>query len=378
MKRYIQYKQYLQNYPNYPRKLANHLFSQRGISYVEIIATMLMSSIVLNFAFQGFADYRQTYLKDQVSINVNQRLRNVFGMIEPDIKQTGEGLISDPKFPAIMVSQVPIPNTNPVETTNEITIRRGLIDSSLPICQKITAGTSDPVMVMDASPGAHQGCELFDNDNDGWSDVAKQWRDKRLSNGGQVRAYLYDGQGNGEFFDYTGEITKDNSNANMTPTAGSPAITPYTVSLNNGSHTWQNSYTPNASSRIYLIEERRYRVEVDPNDPDVNILQLVIDDNETLNLVSDINKLNITTNLKQELLASSQVYECDVIPPNQSSDCSPNLTNIDSYSWAQIQSIDITVTALPGDSLSQSALRYLQASDLELTQKFFPRNIFSF
>ena len=375
MKRYIQCKPYLQNYP---KKLANYSFSQRGISFVEIITTLLISSILLHFAFKGFSYYRQTYLKDRVNMDLNQRLRSVFDMIDPDVKQTGEGLVSDPKFPAIVVSEVTIPNTNPVETTNEITIRRGLIDSPLPICQNITAGTTDPVMVMDESPGAYQGCELFDNDSDGWPDVTKQWRDKRLSDGGTVRAYIYDGMGNGEFFDYTGEITKDSSNANMTPTAGNPAITPYTVSLNNGGHTWQNSYTSNASSRIYLIEERRYRVEVDPNDPNVNTLQLIIDENETLNLVSHINKLNIQTNIKQESQTSSQIYQCNVIPPSQSSDCSPNLADVNSYSWAQIQSIDITVKALPEDSLSKFALQNIQESDLELTQKFFPRNIFSF
>lgn len=373
MKQYIQFKAYLHKYL---KNLGSNSSAESGISFLEIIATVFISTLILNFAFKGFSDYRQTYLRDQVTNDVNQRIRSVFGMVGPDIKQTGEGLISDPNFPAIVVSKVNVPNTSPVETTYEIIIRRGIIDTPLPICQNISAGTNSAVMVMDDSPSANPGCELFDNDDDGWPDVVKQWRDKRLSDGGTVRGYIYDGVGNGEFFDYNGEITKDSSNADMTPAAGSPATTPYRVSLDNSSHTWANTYTPNPSSRIYLIEERRYRLELDPTDPELNNFQVVIDDNETLDLVAGIDQLSIKANVKQE--ESGTTYECDVIPPSVSTDCTPNLADVTSYSWAQIQSIEITVTALPADTLSQNASDYISSSDLELTEKFFPRNVFSF
>ena len=72
-------------------------------------------------------------------------------------------------------------------------MRRQLIQTSLPVCRDITAGTSDAVVVMDQNSGSPLvGCEvgsLTDSDSDGWPDSwddLERWRDYRSTQGGSI------------------------------------------------------------------------------------------------------------------------------------------------------------------------------------------------
>ena len=73
-----------------------------------------------------------------------------------------------------------------------------------------------------------------------------------------------------------------------------------------------------------------------------------------------------------EDVTEDTTYECRVIPPGDD-ECLPDEV---SYSWANIQYIEMITTLAPEEEeLRRSSLT---EEDLVLTERFFPRNVFSF
>jgi type IV pilus assembly protein PilW len=342
---------------------------QKGFTPIEIIVASLIAALLVVSSLAAFSTLRSVFVGGKFTHNVNQRLRGAFSLIGPDIQQTGESLVSDPNFPAIEIKQITIPNTNPAKTSSEIIIRKGLIGDTLPVCQSVAADTNDPVVVTDNN-SFDSSClfnESQDNVKDGIPDIVKRWEEQREQNkGGSIRAYIFKGAGDGEFFDYNGEIFEDDLGNAIIPSA---TDLPHTVALNMNPHTWQNNYNANSSSRIYLLEDRRYQLQD-------NTLQLTINDGETLDLVENIDKIEAKATVQLE--DNGTEYVCQVIPPTKSGDCTPNLPDNAIYSWAQIKNVEIKVIALKDPKLPPSLANSVQAADLELSQKFFPRNTFSF
>lgn len=325
--------------------------SSRGMTLSELLVGTVIGMIIINLAFMGFSWSRQMYLRDQQRNEVNQTLRSVFDLVGADIRQAGEGFATDPNFPSIVITQDSANNS-------EIIIRRSLLTGSLPVCRQVVGGTSDEVFVVDDT-GSVAGCNLIDDGNDGWPDGLKIWRDYRLSNGTTVRAYIYDGTGNGEFFDYNGEGTFQADGTTVSPSPGAVA----SGSLKTNSHTWQNTYEANGSSRIYVIEERRYRLQGDT-------LQLITDDNQTISVVGDLETFNTIAHIQQDLSSTStQNYTCTVIPPIDSSSCDATLAN--PYVWSQIKSIEIKAKALIPENTPFSITA-------EQSHKVFPRNVLNY
>ncbi|ACB52885.1 hypothetical protein cce_3537 [Crocosphaera subtropica ATCC 51142] len=324
----------------------------KGITLGELLTGTLIASVIINLGFMGFSWCRQMYLQDQQSNDVNQTLRNVFEVVGSDIRQAGEGFAEDPNFPSLVISE----NSG----NSEIGIRRSLLTGSLPVCRQVVSGTSDAVVVVDAT-GSVAGCDVIDEDNNGWPDNLDSWRDYRISNGATIRAFIYDGTGNGEFFEYTGEGTFATDGSSVTP---SPDVVA-SASITTDSHTWENTYEANGSSRIYLIEERRYRLRN-------NNLELIIDDEEsqTSSIVGNLESFKVIAHIQQDLSAdSSQRYTCTVIPPEDSTSCDANLPN--PYVWSQIRFIEIKPKVSISDTSSSSV-------ETEQSQKVFPRNILNY
>ncbi len=300
----------------------------------------------------GFSLCRQMYLQDQQTNDVNQTLRSVFEIVGADIRQAGEGFAEDPNFPSVIVTEN--------DGNSEIHIRRSLLTGSLPVCRKVVSGTSEDVVVVDDT-GSVAGCDVIDDDNNGWPDNLDTWRDYRISNGTIIRAFIYDGIGNGEFFDYRGEETFATDGSTVTPSSDVVA----SASITMGNHSWKNTYEANGSSRIYLIEERRYRLRN-------NNLELIIDGNETQisRIVGNLERFQIITHIQQDLsINSSQRYTCTVIPPQDSSDCNVTLPN--AYVWSQIRFIEIKPKVL----ISNPSFFAVQT---EQSETVFPRNILNY
>ncbi|MEM8778292.1 MAG: hypothetical protein AAGF26_05345 [Cyanobacteria bacterium P01_G01_bin.49] len=331
--------------------------SDEGMTLSELLMGTIVGLIVINLAFMGFSWNRQIYLRDQQTNSVNQTLRTVFEIVGADIRQAGEGFAEDPNFPSIEITY------NSVTENSEVSIRRSLLSVSLPVCGAIRGGSTDPVVVAD---NAVAGCSVIDEDNNGtgngWPDTLDIWRNYRLSNGSTVRAYIFDGLGDGEFFTYSGE--------SVTPTTG----TVTSASINANGQTWQNSYGNTGSSRIYLIEERRYRLNT--ND---NTLELIIDDDNSQisKVVGGLEKFEVIANIEQNLSGTSTPYTCNVIPPVDATSCNTTLPN--TYVWSQIRSIELQPRVLIPDAIADAAwFREIPEEQLEQSQKVFPRNILNY
>ena len=339
-----------------------------GLTLIELLVGTLISSIVLGVAFFGADLNRRLYLEDQGRNNINQNLRTALDIVGNDIKQAGQGIGQDPNFPVILID----------ETTDsqEIVIRRNLSDTILPLCQDITAGSNSAVSVVDHDISALPGCAVFDNNSDGWPDGLKEWRDYRLTKGkaGTVRAFIYDGQGNGEFFNYNAEKTFDENDLAVTPTAGGTSVESGSLETDN-TYTWKNNYQAGNGSRIYLLEERRYRLVKEPKDG--YTLELVIDGNETVSITNNLEFFEVTAIVEQEEVD----YFCSVIPPANSGDCNTSLPI--SYAWSQIKAIKVKMQAFI-DEQNKASIKRLDCDDLsdcedlQLTRQFVPRNVFNF
>lgn len=362
-KKSIQFKRHLLDLDKSSRKTSTQPFyigiylfklrlsSYKGVTLGELLIGSLVSSVIISLGFMGFSWSRQIYLQDQQSNDINQTLRSVFEVVGSDIRQAGEGFAEDPNFPSLVISE----NSG----NSEIAIRRSLLTGSLPVCRQVVSGTSDAVVVVDET-GSIAGCDVIDDDNNGWPDNLESWREYRVSNGATIRAFIYDGTGNGEFFDYNGEETFATDGSSVMP---SPDVVA-SASITTHSHTWANTYEANGSSRIYLIEERRYRLRN-------NNLELVIDDDEsqTSSIVGNLESFEIITHIQQDLSTdSSQRYTCTIIPPEDSTSCDATLPN--PYVWSQIRFIEIKPKVLISNPLS--------AVETEQSQKVFPRNILNY
>lgn len=331
--------------------------SEKGISIIEMLASILISGLVVGVAFSGFDVYRQSFVRDQSRSSVNQSLTGVSSLIGPDILQIGQGLTDDPNFEAVSVTQEDIPGTD--DKSSVITITKALVSASLPICADIEAGTTDDITVMDTTNPDLGGCDFVDslpkNTPDGWPDILKIFRDNRVKSGGTTRAYIYDGSANFEIFNYTGE-TYDSSKAFM----------------ETDTHTWQHDYSKNGTGRVHIVEQRTYRLNRDAGE-DSGTLELVIngDESNVLTLAENIANFEVVVSLIEDV-SEETTYQCRIIPPGDD-DCLPDGVP---YSWAQIQYIEMITTLAPDEEdFKRSGLT---EEDLVLTERFFPRNVFSF
>lgn len=344
MKKYIRYKVILLNC-----KDKDPL--EKGFTLIEAISTLLMGSIILGAALSGFFQIKGFFGDDKLTTDVNQRLRTAFQTIGPDLQQMGEN-VSNKEFPAVTLSS----NNG----TSEITIRRGGLEP-LTLCADIEANSTDSVTVLDKDLTSSPACvDVVDSNNDGWPDKVKDWQD--LRNGNTVKAYILDTATNeGEFFEYKGEETLNVSGGNMTP---SPSAEPYEIKLTTNSHTWANDYSA-ATTAIYLFNESTYKVTN-------NTLQL-IRNGEVFDLVGDIDKLDITATI-QENVGTTPSEGCHTIDLTGVSGCNPTFSG--DYTWNLIKSLDVKIKTLrPPQDVNE---RLDEEEDLTLSQQFLPRNRLNF
>ena len=339
-----------------------------GFTLVELLVSLFIGGLIISLAFFGSVLNRQVFIQDKARSDIAQTLRLPLDTLGNDIKQAGEGIgTSDPNFPVVLLT------TNPTQ----LTIRRQLVPTFIPVCRDIGAGTSDPVVTLDNNGGAPLvGCEIdtiSDSNADGWPDEwddVERFRDYRLSNGGSVRAFIYNGNGQGEFFTYQNEqsFAADDTEI-LDPLVGTDVIE-YTT-LNSAGQTWTNTYLGDSSSRIYLLEERRYQL-----DESSDTLQLITDDGATLSITNNIDILEVQVTVEQEGIE----HTCTILPPTADSDCNPTLTN--TYSWSQIKSVDVMLQVVADSSAALALQRDCpdptNCEALQLRRQFVPRNVFNF
>jgi len=362
---------------------------------------MVVAGIILQLAFLGFSWNRQLYLNDAARNDASQTFKTAFDLVGSDIKQAGAGL--DASFPAVLISPYP---TNPSGTPNliaptfptfstEITLRRLVLSQKLPICRAVTSGLKTEIFVVDKTVS---GCDVIDNNNDGWPDNLTAWKDYRTNNSGTIRAFIYNGSGQGEFLNHTSEKTYNNSNTLITPIANpsTPATTVNSASLVvNG--TLANSYSAGSAAQFLVIEERKYRLGcsdssiADASCPANKLqnLQLIVNNGTPVNLVNKISNFAVTATIQQDITSTTTAqFLCWSITQTGTTTCSNNpppaspatTTLPNSYAWSQLYTINVTLKAQPVSSTGPLLSTYTQdkLNNLQETQNFLPRNVLNY
>ena len=292
----------------------------RGYSLIEVLTALAVASVALGAALTLTLSSREGYTNDQNRTQINQNLRGSLDLMGIEVRQAGERLPSD--FPALEIGD----GTSGAPDT--LTLRRNLVDIVLPVCGDLSQGSTDSeVQVADSGGSPAQGCQpLPDTDGNGWPDNIDAWRSYLASRGGSTWAYVYNPVAHaGEWFEYDG----DGSDADH-------------LSRGDG-EAWLRDYGVNQQCRIYLLEQRVYRLQGD-------LLQFLFN-------ADDQNPINLGAGIL-DFQAIARFADGSVS------------TQLDaSTSWAGLSAIEITLTGesrFDGRTLTR-----------DLTARFFPRNVLS-
>ena len=299
----------MHNLGNYSDLIKN----ERGFTIVELLVASTLGLIVTGLLLGLTQANREVLGKDMIRTGLNQNIRGALDLMGADIRVGGENLGST--FPAIELINATGGDSD------QLLIRRNLLDEVLPVCTAITAG-STVTNIYFAVPGTVAGCVYS-----GHTHNYNSWRNYRLSQTpAQALAYIYNSATKlGEFFLYTSEVNTG---------------TAYYLTRSAG--TWANSY-PTASSAIYMLEEWRYRL-VGEN------LQVIVNRDTA-------NPFNVSFGLTDFLVRIEM----------QDNTFETAFTANDS--WTSIKTIEVTLSGqdtFSGETLTQS-----------MVGEFFPRNILS-
>jgi type IV pilus assembly protein PilW len=229
-----------------------------------LLVVLTLVLVVTGTALTLALSARGLYRADRARSDLNQNLRSAKHLVLADLRQAGERLGSD--FPALTITD------GASGAPDEVAVRRNLGPSVFRLCRDLSAGQADVYIGEPLHTPPPPGCtEVPDGDGDLWPDNLQEWRDYRAAHGPQVRAYIWDPVNRrGEFFDFVGE-DKDE------------------LTIQAASHAWSNSYSQVNNCRIYLLEERRYRLSGDT-------LQLVLNDDasDPVNLLDRVSGFQAT------------------------------------------------------------------------------------
>jgi len=356
MKPFTVYKLFLPVFAPKPQSQTN-----KGVTLIELIAGVVVGAIVIQLAYFGFAINRQLYLNDAAKNNVDQNLKTVFEIVGPTITQAGQGVGTDPRFPVITLSSFPDGSGN-----SEIILRQVRLGTRLQICRAIESGDQTEIFVLDSDINAPAGCGPISSDGDHFPDNLGSWKNYRLNNGGGVRILVYDGDGQGEFLEYTGETLYDQGGAAI---AGEPAENQVAAASLTVKGNLANDYNAGGATQLIVLEERGYRLNGDT-------LQAIVD-GSAVNLMSGIGQFSVTAMVRQ----GNSVSECStIITATDTFDCTPGLA--DPYNWSQIDGVRVTVTpsVSAGDSnaVGVSTANVNTLNNLTQSQTFYPRNLINF
>lgn len=294
-----------------------------GFSLLELLVALGVTGIITGATLTIALSSRGMFEIDRHRTTVNQNLRAGIDLLGIDIRQAGERLPFD--APAVQI------NDGSGADPDELVLRRNMLDYVLPLCKDITGGSNaDSVFIARKKiPGSGkipQGCiPVPDENGDDWPDNLEAWRAYRVANGGEILAYLHNPvTGDGEFFVYDDE---DNSTFHI---------------HKSNAENWTHSYQANQEPRIYILEQRSFRLDGD-------VLQCIINDDAD-------NALNLVNRMRN----------FQVLAIFQDGTTQPTLTG---KAWTDLESLEVTLQA--GEAFDER--------DMERTvvTRFFPRNILS-
>jgi type IV pilus assembly protein PilW len=284
---------------------------------VALTLTLLVMGAALTLAMAG----RRLYTSDQGRTDLNQNLRIGLDLVGVDIRQAGERLPAD--VPAVEI----VDGTS--GAPDELLLRRNLFDTVLPLCGDLLSGTSSTDVFVADGTSPPPGCAVVaDGNADGWPDNIEVFRNHRIANGGEVVAYLYNPvSGNGQSFDFNDE-----------------SASTYKLKRSGGA-SWLYDFTVADGSRIYILEQRTYRLSGD-------LLQFYLDgdSSDLRNLIHRVTDFQAVAHLV---------------------DGTSQATFGSGDDWTELESVEVTLTG-------QVDIGQGRTLDRELSARFLPRNVLSF
>ncbi|GGS39847.1 PilW family protein [Deinococcus knuensis] len=201
-----------------------------GVTLTELLITMAVGVIIVTAVLNLVFGAQRLYQVDSARAAVNQNASVALNAMTNELRQAGERLPRD--FPALEVSGD--------SGEERIVMRRGVIDTVLPVCRSVKAGTGSVVFI--SMNGAAKGTAAPAGCAPSSSDAGfGAWTAYRAAHGGAAQAFLLDPvTGVGELFTYAGE---DGSGQHVRRGAGQ----------------WLNDYPVENSPRLYLIEQLAYQ-----------------------------------------------------------------------------------------------------------------------
>ena len=262
---------------------------EQGLTVIELLVAATLAVIVIALALSMVLSSRNVFSLDRARTNVNQNLRSAMDIVTADIRQAGERV--GPTVPAITVQK----SSTGGDT---LTLQRNLLDTTLPVCKDISAGSSaDAVVVADASIGKNHtnpnlACKGKDNKTKSkWDSGAvtaiNAWETYRQENGvpnanssgkKAFQAYIYDPQtGQGEYF-YVDAT--DSSQMH--------------IHRENGYGAWKHTYKASDQAFVYVKDQRVYSL-----DTTNHVLQLTVNDGNPQNVVAGIDSFTVDTYMQK-------------------------------------------------------------------------------
>jgi len=287
---------------------------------IELLVALTVAGLVAAAALSVTLSSRELYDGDRGRMDLNQNLRIGLDLVGLDIRSAGQGLPAD--FPAVEI--VDGGGTNP----DTLILRWNLLRAVLPLCAQIDAGTAvDEIRVAWSSGGPPPGCRpVADSDADGWSDNVGEWRVHRTAAGGTASIYVFNPVSRlGEFVDFDGDGT----------------TTDFLSASSSGN--WQNTYGVNEQCRVYVLEQRSYRI-------DSGLLEYAVND-DTANPMRVLDAV-VDFQVRARLSGGAVLDSFD--------------SNDD---WSDLESVDVT--------LSGEATVKLRTIRKTTSARFFPRQVLS-
>lgn len=427
------------------RLLQSSVAKNKGMTLIEMIVAMTVTLIILSLVMSILSSNRKLYAEDREINDTSQNLRIATDLVGIDAKKAGEG-ISDENFPVVSIKKdtnnnseltlrlkvkPTVPDTDPTKPKLEPDLEL----ASLPVCTAIdidptkhgddgtVTGKLDPdgnpnlsneqtISVATISPIAQlPQCAPTDADSNyikdriesptlqrtlvpnGIPDTWENWRDYRCWQDGvkgcqgnskeKLRAFIHDGQGNGQFFLYEGEDCLDILNVSKLPTC--LGATNYIIRksgslVNDYGYGDILSRVRKASSEIHLlVEERKYSAVTNSNYPNGYVLQAAItpasiDDPSTQEITAGIDKFNIEASVKGN--------ETSAVPALLSVFPSQNPYSTDTpkkdYTWKNLRGIKFYLKAKdPLNAVNSNNTNADYQKKLEISDLFLPRNTIS-
>jgi type IV pilus assembly protein PilW len=289
------------------------------MTILELLVAAVVGLLLVAMTMGATIANQNIYQLDLSRTRLNQNIRGAVELIGVDIRQAGERLPSG--FPAIEIVN------GASGASDELVLRRNVLDEVLTVCEDIAAGSSDGrIFLTSSSAGASPACVYG-----GQTANYTAWNTFRTEKGGSTTVYIYNLAANvGEFVEFTSE-TDSGATMYIEQTSGA----------------FVNAYTAN-NSAVYALEEWRYRL--DSFSANADILQ-VVQNNDTAN------PMNVVFGLSD--------FQVQAILQDGSS--------LDTFTaaddWSDLEAIQIIVSGT-----EQTGKQPVTST---LTSRFFPRNILS-